>query len=182
MVKRDFPVLDGAALLSSVLGKHAIGNQPMGIKLKAGSMELEVAYIEWLRAQGYNPADGIDAFFEQSEFVRSQLPMIHESEQAQLLAEARLHLKRRSEDPSFTAQFPVVYHCGSDADPGLRYTVTLAISDQGAEWLGRIWNGEEYLGEIVGAGAGPHANYIELARMHIESQIRRPGAVVRQSR
>ena len=151
----------------------------MGIKLKAGSMELEVAYIEWLRAQGYNPAEGIDAFFEQSEFVRSQLPMIHASEQAQLLAEARLHLKRRSRDPSFTAQFPVVYPCASEASPDLRYTVTLAISDHGAQWVGRVWNGGGYLGEITGAGTGPHANYIELARMHIETQIRQPGVFVR---
>lgn len=152
----------------------------MGIKLKAGSMELEVAYIEWLRAQGYNPAEGIDAFFEESEFVHAQLPMIHESEQAQLLEEARLHLKRRSEDPQFTAQFPIVYHCGHEGGLDLRYTVTLAISDQGAEWVGRVWGGGEYLGEITGTGNGPHANYIELARMHIESQIGRPDAVVRR--
>lgn len=152
----------------------------MGIKLKAGSMELEVAYIEWLRAQGYNPVEGIDSFFDESEFVHSQLPMIHESEQAQLLDEARLHLKRRCEDPSFTAQFPIVYHCDDQDGRSLRYTATLAISDQGAEWVGRIWGGGEYLGEIAGAGSGPHVNYIELARMHIESQIARPDAIVRR--
>lgn len=152
----------------------------MSIKLKAGSMELEVAYIEWLRAQGYNPAEGIDAFFDESEFVHAQLPMIHESEQAQLLEEARLHLKRRSGDPQFAGQFPIVYHCDHEGSRGLRYTVTLAISDQGAEWVGRVWGGSEYLGEIVGAGNGPHVNYIELARMHIESQIVRPDAITRQ--
>lgn len=152
----------------------------MGIKLKAGSMELEVAYIEWLREQGYNPADGIDAFFDESEFVRAQLPMIHESEQQQLLDEARVHLKRRSVDPQFTAQFPIVYHCDQQGDRSLRYTVTLAISDQGAEWVGRVWNGGEYLGEIAGAGNGPHVNYIELARMHIESRIGQPDAIIHQ--
>ncbi|MEO8365037.1 MAG: hypothetical protein ABI538_02400 [Pseudoxanthomonas sp.] len=152
----------------------------MGIKLKAGSMELEVAYIEWLREQGYNPADGIDAFFDESEFIRAQLPMIHESEQQQLLDEARVHLKRRSVDPQFTAQFPIVYHCDPQGGRSLRYTVTLAISDQGAEWVGRVWNGGEYLGEITGAGNGPHVNYIELARMHIESQIGEPDAIIRQ--
>ena len=127
----------------------------MSIKLKAGSMELEVAYIEWLREQGHNPAEGIESFFGESEFVRAQLPMIHESEQAQLLDEARLHLKRRSADPQFTAQFPIVYHCDQERSRDLRYTVTLAISDQGAEWVGRIWDGSEYLGEISGAGNGP---------------------------
>jgi len=152
----------------------------MGIKLKAGSMELEVAYIDWLREQGYNPAEGIDSFFDESEFVHAQLPMIHESEQAQLLEEARLHLKRRSVDPQFTAQFPIVYHCRHESGRDLRYTVTLAISDQGAEWVGRVWSEGEYLGEIVGTGSGPHVNYIELARMHIESQIARPDAIVRE--
>ena len=152
----------------------------MSIKLKAGSMELEVAYIEWLRAQGYNPAEGIDAFFDESEFVHAQLPMIQESERAQLLDEARQYLERRCGDPQFTGQFPIVYHCDHEGSHGLRYTIRLAISDEGAEWLGRVWNGSEYLGEIVGAGNGPHANYIELARMHIESQLGRPDAIVRR--
>ena len=152
----------------------------MSIKLKAGSIELEAAYIEWLREQGHNPAEGIDSFFDESEFVHAQLPMIHESERAQLLDEARLHLRRRSADPLFTAQFPVVYHCDHEGPRDLRYTVTLALSDQGAEWVGRVWGGGEYLGEITGAGNGPHVNYIELARMHIESQIGRPDSIVRQ--
>ena len=151
----------------------------MSIKIKAGSIELEIAYIDWLRAQGRNPAEGLAAFFEESEFVHAQLPMIHESEQGQLLEEARLYLKRRSGDPQFTAQFPMVYHCEGDGSD-LRYTVTLAISDEGAEWVGRVWEGSEYLGEITGAGSGPHVNYIELARMHIESQIERPDAAVRR--
>jgi hypothetical protein len=152
----------------------------MTIKLKAGSIELEVAYIGWLRERGYNPAEGIDSFFNDSEFVRTQLPMIHESEQAQLLDEARLHLKRRSGDPQFTAQFPIVYHCEREDGRALRYTITLAISDQGAEWVGRVWGDDEYLGEIVGTGDGPHVNYIELARMHIESQIGGLETVLRQ--
>lgn len=153
----------------------------MSIKLKAGSIELEVAYIEWLREQGYNPDEGIGSFFNESEFVRAQLPMIHESERDQLLDEARLHLKRRSADPQFTAQFPIVYRCERADGRHLRYTVTLAISDQGAEWVGRVWDGREYLGEITGAGNGPHVNYIELARMNIESQIGRPDAIIRQA-
>ena len=61
----------------------------MGIKLKAGSMDLELAYIEWLRAQGRDPLDGIDSFFTQSDFVRSQLLMIHEGEHEKLALEAR---------------------------------------------------------------------------------------------
>lgn len=152
----------------------------MSIKLKAGSMELEVAYIDWLRAQGYNPAEGIDPFFDESEFVHAQLPMIPQGEQVQLLDEARLYLKRRSADPQFAGQFPIVYHCGHEGGHGLRYTIRLAISDEGAKWLGRVWEGSKYLGEITGAGNGPHVNYIELARMHIESQIGRPNAIVRR--
>ncbi|MEO6103508.1 MAG: hypothetical protein ABIP44_07710 [Pseudoxanthomonas sp.] len=152
----------------------------MSIKLKAGSIELEMAYIEWLRAQGYNPADGIDSFFSESGFVHGQLPMIHEGEREQLLDEARAHLRRRSADPQFTAQFPVVYRCEDENGRDLRYTVTLTISDEGAEWLGRIWEGREYLGEVTGTGSGPHVNYIDLARMHIESQIKRADTIVRR--
>lgn len=154
----------------------------MGVKLKAGSMELEIAYIEWLRAQGYNPAEGIDSFFSHSEFVRSQLLMIHESEQDQLAEEARLHLVRRTGDPVFSAQFPMVYQCEDEGGRALRYTIMLTISDHGAEWEGRVWSGHDYLGEVHGSGSGPQANYVELARMHIESQIRCPGVVKRRER
>lgn len=154
----------------------------MGAKLKAGSMELEIAYIEWLRAQGHNPADGIDSFFSGSDFVRSQLLMIHESEQEKLAEEARLHLLRRTTDPVFSAQFPMVYHCTGEGDQRMRYTVSLTISDAGAEWVGRVWSDSEYLGEVHGSGSGPQANYVELARMHIESQIRCPGVIKRRDR
>lgn len=154
----------------------------MGAKLKAGSMELEIAYIEWLRAQGHNPAEGIDSFFSGSDFVRSQLLMIHESEQEKLAEEARLHLIRRTSDPVFSAQFPMVYGCHDESGEELRYTVRLTISDQGAEWEGRVWKGSDYLGEVHGSGSGPQANYVELARMHIESQIKCPGVIKRRER
>lgn len=152
----------------------------MSNKLKAGSMELEAAFIEWLRTQGYNPADGIDPFFRASEFVRSQMLMIHESEKEQLAEEARLHLKRRCSDATFAGQFPVVYHCLDDGGQDVRYTVALTLSDEGAEWLARVWNGDAYLGDILGSGSGPHTHYLDLARMHIETQIKRSGVVKRQ--
>jgi hypothetical protein len=154
----------------------------MSVKLRAGSMELETAFIEWLRAQGYNPADGIDPFFSGSDFVRSQMPMIHDSEKEQLTAEARLHLKRRCADPTFAGQFPVVYHCLDEANRDIRYTVVLTLSDEGAEWVARLWSGSAYLGELHGSGSAPHANYLELARMNIESQLKRTDAIKRQER
>ena len=144
----------------------------MSVKLKAGSMELEAAFIEWLRTQGYNPADGIDPFFSASEFVRSQLPLIHDSDKAQLFAEARKHLERRCRDAAFAGQFPVVHESsGSDGQP-LRYTVALVLSDEGAEWTGRVWDQSGFVGEVTGSHAGAHANYGELARQQIESQVR----------
>jgi hypothetical protein len=154
----------------------------MGVKLKAGSMELEAAFIEWLRAQGYNPADGIDPFFSGSEFVRSQMPMIHESEKEQLAEEARLHLKRRCADPTFAGQFPVVYHCTDGHNRDMRYTVALTLSDEGAEWVAKLWAGADYLGEINGSDQGSHANYLDLARVSIESQIRHISATEGQAR
>lgn len=149
----------------------------MGVKLKAGSMGLELAYIDWLRAQGHNPRDGIDSFFSESDFVRSQMLMIHASEQEQLSAEVREHLRRRTGDPVFSAQFPMVYSCNDQDGAPTRYTVTLTLADKGAEWVGRVWNGSEFLGEIRGEGSGPQANYLELARMDIESRIKRPGGI-----
>lgn len=151
----------------------------MSAKLRAGSMELEAAFIEWLRAQGYNPADGIDAFFEQSDFVRSQMRMIHESEKKPLAKEARLHLQRRCADPTFAGQFPVVYHCLDERGQDLRYTVVLTLSDQGAEWTAKLWSGSVSLGEIHGSENGSHAHYLDSARVSIEAQIRRTSATER---
>lgn len=154
----------------------------MSVKLKAGSMELEAAFIEWLRAQGYNPADGIDPFFSESDFVRSQMLMIHESEKEQLVEEARLHLKRRCADSTFAGQFPVVYHCLDERGQDIRYTVGLTLSDEGAEWVAKLWSGAVYLGEIHGSDSGSHAHYLDLARASIEAQIKRTSAIKQQER
>ena len=154
----------------------------MGVKLRAGSMELEAAFIEWLRAQGYNPADGIDPFFSESDFVRSQMLMIHESEKQQLAEEARLHLKHRCADHTFAGQFPVVYHCLDKHNQDVRYTVVLTLSDEGAEWAAKLWTGTVYLGEIHGSDSGSHAHYLDLARVSIEAQIKRTSAIKSQGR
>ena len=143
----------------------------MSVKLKAGSMELEAAFIEWLRTQGYNPVDGIDSFLSASGFVHSQLPLIHDSEKAQLFAEARKHLERRCRDTAFAGQFPVVHEFSGRNRQPLRYTVALILSDAGAEWTARVWDESGYLGEITGSQSGPHANYAELACGQIEAQI-----------
>jgi len=154
----------------------------MAAKLKPGSSELEVAFIDWLRANGYTPDDGIDPFLERSEFVREQRMLIHESELDTRIREARLHLKQRSGDPVFSGQFPMVYRCTGHDDQDMRYTVTVTLSDEGAEWEGRVWKEGEYIGEVSGSGSGPQANYVELARMHIESQIKCPGVIKRRER
>lgn len=143
-------------------------------------MELEAAFIEWLRTQGYNPADGIDPFFSGSDFVRTQMLMIHESEKEQLVEEARLHLKRRCADPTFAGQFPVAYHCLDQHGQDIRYTVGLTLSDEGAEWVAKLWSGAASLGEIHGSDNGSHAHYLDLARVSIEAQIKRMGAIERQ--
>jgi hypothetical protein len=154
----------------------------MSTKLKAGSMELEAAFIDWLRAQGHAPSEGIESFLAVSGFVRSQMPMIHESEKEQRVEEVRQHLRRRSADPTFAAQFPVVYHCKEPGGRDIRYTLTLTLSDEGAEWVGRAWAGDDFLGEIPGSASGTHANYLDLARTRIESQISSPEAARRLKR
>ena len=57
----------------------------------------------------------------------------------------------------------------------MRYTVSLTIGETEAQWVGKVWADGEYLGEVHGNGSGPKANYIELARMHIEAHISCPG-------
>ena len=64
----------------------------------------------------------------------------------------------------------------------VRYTitVTLTLSDTGATWTGRLWSGHGYLGEIHGDASGPHANFLERARSHIEVEVARQGGVAQR--
>ena len=87
----------------------------------------------------------------------------------------RQHLARLSEDQVFIAQFPMVYACQNLEGKAMRYTVSLTIGETEAQWVGKVWADGEYLGEVHGNGSGPKANYIELARMHIEAHISCPG-------
>jgi len=141
----------------------------MNQKLKAGSVELEVAFI---KKNAYRPAEAIDHFMERSDYVRNAVDTVVEHARKKIAERTRQHLARLAEDTVFTAQFPMVYGCKNLDDMDMRYTLSLTIGETEAEWVGKVWADGEYLGEVHGSGSGPKANYIELARMHIESHIR----------
>ena len=147
----------------------------MNQRLKTGSVELEAAFIEWVKSNAYNPGEAIDHFMEKSEYVLHSIQAVVEHTRDKIAEHTRQHLKRLSEDTVFTAQFPMVYACQNMEGKAMRYTIALTISDPDAEWVGRVWADGSYLGEVEGSGSGPRANYIELARMHIESHISCPG-------
>jgi hypothetical protein len=147
----------------------------MSQKLKPGSVELEAAFGEWIKHNAYAPAEAIAHFMEKSEFVRNAVDTVVEHARKKITDNARKHLQRLSEDPVFTAQFPMVYNCQNLEGKAMRYTVSLTIDEREAHWVGKVWADGEYLGEVHGSGSGPKANYIELARMHIESHISCPG-------
>lgn len=147
----------------------------MNQKLKTGSVELEAAFIEWVKSNAYNPSEAIDHFMEKSEYVLNAIQAVVEHTRDKIAEHTRQHLTRLSEDTVFTAQFPMVYACQNLEGKAMRYTIALTISDHDAEWVGRVWADGSYLGEVHGSGSGPRANYIELARMHIESHISCPG-------
>lgn len=147
----------------------------MNQKLKAGSAELEAAFIDWIKANAYNPAEAIDHFMGKSEYVLNAMETVVAHARRKIADQARQHLFRLSEDTMFTAQFPMVYACRNLEDKDMRYTIALTIGETEAEWVGKVWADGDYLGEVHGSGSGPRANYIELARMQIESHIRCPG-------
>jgi hypothetical protein len=144
----------------------------MNQKLKAGSVELEMAFIDWVKKNAYHPLEAIDPFMERSEYVRNAFDTVVEHARKKIADRTRQHLSRLTEDTVFTAQFPMVYGCKNLDDKDMRYTVSLTIGETEAEWVGKVWADGEYLGEVHGSGSGPKANYLELARMHIESHVR----------
>ena len=147
----------------------------MNQKPETGSAELETAFIDWIRKNAYHPAEAIEHFMEKSEYVLNAMGAVVEHARRKVVDRTRQHLVRLSEDTVFTAQFPMVYTCRNLDDKDMRYTIALTIGEEEAEWIGKVWADGEYLGEVHGSGSGPRTNYIELARMHIESHIRCPG-------
>ena len=147
----------------------------MNQKPETGSAELETAFIDWIRKNAYHPAEAIEHFMEKSEYVLNAIGAVVEHARRKVVDRTRQHLVRLSEDTVFTAQFPMVYTCRNLDDKDMRYTIALTIDEKEAEWIGKVWADGEYLGEVHGSGSGPRTNYIELARMHIESHIRCPG-------
>lgn len=150
----------------------------MNQKLKAGSVELETAFIDWIKDNAYNPSEAIEHFMERSDYMRNAVDTVVEHARKKITDRTRQHLTRLSEDSVFSAQFPMVYACQNLEGKAMRYTVSLTIGDQEAHWVGKVWADGTYLGEVHGSGSGPKANYIELARMHIESHISCPGDFV----
>ncbi|HLM53581.1 MAG TPA: hypothetical protein VK325_08345 [Pseudoxanthomonas sp.] len=147
----------------------------MSQKPKAGPVDLEVAFIDWIKRNAHTPADAVEHFMSQSEYVRNAIDTLVGQARSKITDRTRQHLQRLAEDPVFTAQFPMVYTCQNADGEDLRYTVSLTIGEDEAHWVGRVWSGDKFLGEVHGTGSGPKSNYIDLARMNIESHVRCPG-------
>ncbi len=150
----------------------------MSQKLRAGSVELEVAFIQWVKDNAYDPAEAIDHFMSRSEYIRNTVDTEVDHARPGITQRTREHLQLLAQDPVFTAQFPMVHGCQNSDGEQIRYTVSLTMDEHQAQWVGRIWSDDDkLLGEVHGSGCGPTSSYMELARMHIESQIRCPGEI-----
>lgn len=147
----------------------------MNQKTKAGSVDLQAAFTEWVRKNAYNPNEAIDHFLEKSDYMRDAVDTVVDHARRRIVDRAREHLARLTADAVYTAQFPMVYACKNNEDKDMRYTLSLTLHEAHADWVGRVWSDGEYLGEVHGSGSGPQANYLELARMHIESHVRCAG-------
>lgn len=110
-----------------------------------------------------------------SDYVCNALDAVVGHARAKIIQRTRQHLQQLADDPVFTAQFPMVYGCESLDGEAIRDTVALTMDEREAHWVGRVWADDRFLGELRRSGSGPTSNYMALARMHIESQIRCPG-------
>lgn len=149
----------------------------MSQKLKAGSVDLEVAFVDWVKRNAYNPVDAIEPFMTRSEYALNAVDTVVDHARTKITDRARKHLQRLSEDTVFSAQFPMVYGCQNLDGEEIRYTVSLTIGEDEAQWVGRVWADDKFLDEVHGSGSGPKSKYIDLARMHVESHIRCPGDI-----
>jgi len=140
----------------------------------------EAAFTSWVRRHGRSPDEAVAMFIERSPYMKEVLAHLPTEESDRILEATREHLHRISGEQTFRAQFPNIHYCRNRQGRELRYTITLTLGENEASWIGRVWADDEYLGEVAGSGSGPKANYLNLARMHIESQIDCEGAIVRR--
>ncbi|MGH8027461.1 MAG: hypothetical protein ACREO0_12105, partial [Pseudoxanthomonas sp.] len=94
----------------------------MNQKLKVGSVELEMAFIDWIKKNAYHPLEAIDHFMERSEYVRDAVETVVVHARKKIIDRTRQHLARLAGDTVFTAQFPMVYACKNLDDKDMRYT------------------------------------------------------------
>ena len=69
----------------------------MNQKLKAGSVELEMAFIDWVKKNAYHPLEAIDPFMDRSEYVRSAVDTVVEHARTKIAERTRQHLARLAE-------------------------------------------------------------------------------------
>ncbi|RZZ87795.1 hypothetical protein [Pseudoxanthomonas winnipegensis] len=140
----------------------------------------ETAFASWIRRNGYAPAEAVEYFLNDSPYFKGETEHLDAQQRAELVEQTRVFLSKLSTENHFAKQFPTVYLCTDKQGRRLRYTITMTIGEDKAEWIGRVWAGSEYLGEVAGSGSGPKANYLALARMHVESQIDCADAIVKR--
>lgn len=133
--------------------------------------DVRLQFIDWAKRHGHSPASGAAAFVEHQanlDEAARQLRLNPGDDVRHLL---RRYLVSLGEAQDVAVQFPPSYHYRSPQGQSFRYTLTLVLAEDGVEWKARVWTGLEYLGLIVGRGAGPRANYTRLARMAVEHEL-----------
>jgi hypothetical protein len=135
----------------------------------AGDVRLQ--FIDWAKRHGHSPASGAASFVEQQANLDEAARQLRLAPGEDVRQELRRYLAALGEQRDVAVQFPPLYAFRSPQGQSFRYSLTLVLAEHGVEWKARVWTGLEYLGLIVGRGAGPRANYTRLARMAVEHEL-----------
>ncbi|OAX63813.1 hypothetical protein A6R71_02635 [Xanthomonas translucens pv. arrhenatheri] len=133
--------------------------------------DVRLQFIDWAKRHGHSPASGAASFVDQQADLDAAARHLRLNPGEDVRQELRRYLASLGEQQDVAVQFPPIYACRNPQGQGFRYSLTLVLAESGVEWKARVWSGLEYLGLIVGRGAGPRANYTRLARMAVEQEL-----------
>lgn len=143
--------------------------------LRASSTQNTVRqYFEWAKQYGHPQTTGVVEFVAQQRMGHLQALHPKLRSGGDLRSALRGDISAFSKNDVGAAKFMPVFTYRTASGVHYRYSLMLAMAEDGVEWTARVWRGLEYQGMLVGRGQWVRSRHSRLSRMAIEHQLDQP--------
>lgn len=131
-------------------------------------------YLEWAKQYGHPQVTGVVEFVAQQRM--GHLQALHPTLRSggDLRSALRGEGRVRNKSEAAPNKFLPVYTYRTASGVHYRYSLMLAMVEDGVEWTARVWRGLEYQGMLVGRGEWARSRHSRLSRMAIEHALDQP--------